>query len=428
MTGSSGASERLFDRARALMPGGVSSPVRAFGSVGGTPRYFSRGEGASVWDEDGRAYVDFCMAWGPLILGHAHPAVVEAVQRAARDGLAFGTCHRHEVRLAELVLEAFAPAERVRLVVTGTEAVMTALRLARAHTGRRLTLKFSGCYHGHADAMLVKAGSGVATLGLADSEGVNAATAADTLVAPLGDPEALDAVFALHGEAIAAAVVEPLPANNGLLVQERAWLERLRGLCDRHGALLVFDEVINGFRFGFHGYGRVVGVQPDLTTLGKVVGGGLPVAAVVGRAEVLDRLAPVGKTYQAGTMAGNPVALAAGIATLEVLRTGAPYRTLEALGRELEALVSRRSDRPFQLVRQGSLFWPYFDRSGPAPTRAEAISVAAVAGFKSRYAGWLDRGLYLPPSAYEVGFLSAAHTREHLERLVEALTGAAAQP
>jgi glutamate-1-semialdehyde 2,1-aminomutase len=424
MNGSSGASERLFARARSLMPGGVSSPVRAFGSVGGTPRYMTRGEGAKLWDEDGRQYVDFCMAWGPMILGHAHPAVIEAVQQATRDGLAFGTCHKNEVRLAELILEAFAPAGRVRLVVTGTEAVMTALRLARAHTGRRLTLKFAGCYHGHSDAMLVKAGSGVATLGLADSEGVNAATAADTLVAPLGDFAALEEVFARHGDAIAATVVEPLPANNGLLVQDPAWLRALRALTRRHGALLVFDEVINGFRFGFHGYARLVGIEPDLTTLGKVVGGGLPVAAVVGRADIVDRLAPAGKTYQAGTMAGNPVALAAGIATLETLRSGAPYRALERLGTELDQAMAKHPSARFRLVRQGSLFWPYFDLEGAVPTRAEAITTAAVEGFKSRYSKWLDRGIYLPPSAYEVGFLSSAHTPEHVQQLVEALTEA----
>ena len=337
MNGSPGASERLFARARQLMPGGVSSPVRAFGSVGGTPRYFSRGEGSSVVDEDGRKYVDFCMAWGPLILGHAHPAVIDAVTRAAVDGLAFGTCHRNEPALAELVLEAFAPADRVRFVVSGTEAVMTAIRLARAHTGRRLLLKFSGCYHGHGDSMLVKAGSGVITLGLAESEGVNANVAQDTLVAPLGELEALQQVFEEHGRQIAAVLIEPLPANNGLLVQERRFLERLRALTHEHGALLVFDEVISGFRFGFHGYSKVVGVEPDLTTLGKIVGGGLPVGAVVARGEILDRLAPLGKTYQAGTMAGNPVALAAGIATLQTLRQTADFGLDAALQREADA-------------------------------------------------------------------------------------------
>jgi len=419
MSGSPGASERLFARARQLMPGGVSSPVRAFGSVGGTPRYFSKGEGSRVVDEDGRSYIDFCMAWGPLILGHARPEVIDAVTRSARDGLAFGTCHRHEPELAELVLKAFAPADRVRFVVSGTEAVMSAIRLARAHTGRKLLLKFSGCYHGHADSMLVKAGSGVVTLGLAESEGVT--VAADTLVAPLGDVEALEQVFREHGSKIAAVLIEPLPANNGLLIQDQRFLQKLREVTRANGTVLVFDEVISGFRFGFHGYGKTVGIEPDLTTLGKIVGGGLPVGAVVGRAEILDRLAPLGKTYQAGTMAGNPVALAAGIATLKILVTGEPYRHLDKLGATLMAAVERKPSRAFRMVRQGSLFWPYYDLNGAIPTQAEKISTEAVAGFKSRYAQWLDAGIYLPPSAYEVGFLSAAHTAEDVERLVAAL-------
>ncbi|MFO0594646.1 MAG: glutamate-1-semialdehyde 2,1-aminomutase [Myxococcaceae bacterium] len=412
-------SESLFARAVKLMPGGVSSPVRAFGSVGGTPRYFSRGEGASVVDEDGRRYTDYCMAWGPLILGHAHPVVIDAVTRAARDGLAFGTCHRHEPKLAELVLEAFPFAERVRFVVSGTEAVLTALRLARAHTGRKLLLKFSGCYHGHADAMLVKAGSGVATLGLAESEGVTVAN--DTLVAPLGDVEALERTFAEYGSQLAAVIIEPLPANNGLLIQDPHFLARLRELTRTHGTQLIFDEVISGFRFGFHGYGRLLGIEPDLTTLGKIVGGGLPVGAIVGKKEVLERLAPLGRTYQAGTMAGNPVALAAGIATLEVLRAGEPYRQLEKLSRTLKAAVQARKDRAFQLVQTGSLFWPYYRAEGPAPTRAEQVEPAAVAAFKERYHRWLDAGIYLPPSAWEVGFLSSAHTTEDVERLAAAL-------
>lgn len=419
MTGSPGASERLFTRARALMPGGVSSPVRAFGSVGGTPRYIARGEGALMFDEDGRKYVDFCMAWGPNILGHAHPAVIEAVTRAAKDGLAFGTCHRHEPQLAELVLEAFAPADRVRFVVSGTEAVMTAIRLARAHTSRKLLLKFSGCYHGHADSMLVKAGSGVVTLGLAESEGVTVAH--DTIVAPLGEIEALEQVFKEHGSKLAAALIEPLPANNGLLVQEPRFLKRLRELTQEHGAVLIFDEVINGFRFGFHGYAKLVGVQPDLTTLGKIIGGGLPVGAVLGRGEILDRLAPLGKTYQAGTMAGNPVALAAGIATLQELKTGAPYRHLEALGAIMDQAVSDKKNRAFRMVRVGSVFWPYYSLTGAIPTQAEKIAPEAVTAFKSRYGQWLEAGFYLPPSAYEVGFLSAAHSPDHVDRLVAAL-------
>lgn len=417
MSGSPGASERLFAKARTLMPGGVSSPVRAFGSVGGTPRYMTRGEGSAIIDEDGRRYVDFCMAWGPLILGHAHPAVIDAVKRVATDGLAFGTCHRHELELAELVLEAFK-AERVRFVVSGTEAVLTAIRLARAHTGRKLLLKFSGCYHGHADSMLVKAGSGVATLGLAESEGVTVAH--DTLVAPLGDLEVLEEIFRLHGAQIAAVLIEPLPANNGLLIQEKRFLTRLRSITREHGTMLVFDEVISGFRFGFHGLlnGEI---EPDLTTLGKIVGGGLPVGAIVARGEILDRLAPLGKTYQAGTMAGNPVALAAGIATLKELKSGEPYAKLRALEKTLDESMARKTNSALRMVRHGSLFWPYYELSGAIPTQAERISPDAVARFKSRYTRWLELGIYLPPSAYEVGFLSSAHTTEDIERLTAAL-------
>ncbi|HEY0881250.1 MAG TPA: aminotransferase class III-fold pyridoxal phosphate-dependent enzyme, partial [Archangium sp.] len=303
--------------------------------------------------------------------------------------------------------------------VSGTEAVMTAIRLARAHSGRKLLLKFSGCYHGHADSMLVKAGSGIVTLGMAESEGVT--VAADTLVAPLGDLDALEQVFKEHGSKIAGALIEPLPANNGLLVQDSKFLTRLRELTQQHGAVLVFDEVINGFRFGFHGYGKVAGVQPDLTTLGKIIGGGLPVGAVVGRGEILDRLAPLGKTYQAGTMAGNPVALAAGIATLQTLRTGEVYRHLAALGAVLDAAVESKRDKAFRMVRVGSLFWPYYSHQGAIPTQAEKINDEAVQGFKSRYGKWLDAGIYLPPSAYEVGFLSAAHQPQDVERLVAAL-------
>jgi glutamate-1-semialdehyde 2,1-aminomutase len=419
MNGSPSASEQLFARAQALMPGGVSSPVRAFRSVGGTPRYMTKGQGSTLTDEEGRKYIDYCLAWGPLILGHARPEVVEAVTRAAVDGLAFGTCHRNEIEMAELVLSAFPEANRVRFVVSGTEAVLTAIRLVRAHTGRRLLLKFSGCYHGHADAMLVKAGSGVATLGLAESEGVTVAQ--DTLVAPLGDVPALEAVFREYGSRIAGVLIEPLPANNGLLVQSKAFLTRLRDITREYGTQLVFDEVITGFRFGFHGYGALIDVVPDLTTLGKIIGGGLPVGAIVGRAELLDRLAPVGKTYQAGTMAGNPVALAAGIATLGILKTGAPYRHLDVLSAALKQATDARADKAFRLVQVGNLFWPYYDLAGPIPTQAEAISEIAVMGFRNRYQAWLDAGLYLPPSAYEVGFMSSAHSVQDVARLAEAL-------
>ncbi|MFT3837311.1 MAG: glutamate-1-semialdehyde 2,1-aminomutase [Myxococcaceae bacterium] len=421
-TGSTSRSDELFAKAVDRMPGGVSSPVRAFKKVGGHPLYLTRGEGSKITDEDGNSYTDYCLAWGPLILGHAHPAVVEAVTRAARDGLAFGTCHRNEITLADLVLEAFQPFERVRFVVSGTEAVMTALRLARSHTGRRKILKFKGCYHGHSDQMLVKAGSGIVTLGLADSEGVTQQAASDTVVIALGDEAALEAAFKQHGSELAAAIIEPVPANNGLLLQTDSYLKKLRLLTAQNGSLLIFDEVITGFRFGFHGYGKVCGVQPDLCTLGKVAGGGMPAAAVVGRRDILDRLAPIGSTYQAGTMAGNPVALAAGIACLSELKKGEVYAHLNKLGSHLEQkMKSHPLAKQAQVPRAGAMFWPYFDPGGKLPVEADRIVEPAVKRYHGAYRGWLERGLYLPPSAYEVSFLSAAHTTQDLDQLLDAL-------
>lgn len=416
-------SEQLFTQAQRLMPGGVSSPVRAFRHVGGTPVYMRAGQGAHMVDEEGRRLLDFCMAWGPLILGHAHPAVVSAVTQAAQAGLAFGTCHRLEVQMAELLLEAFPYADLVRLVVSGTEAVQTALRLARAHTGRRLIVKFSGCYHGHVDSMLAKAGSGLVTGGLPDSAGVTLASARETLVLPLGDEAALTALFEQQGAEIAAVIVEPLPANNGLLIQSHQWLARLRAVTQHSGALLIFDEVISGFRFGFHGYAKLCGVQPDLTTLGKVVGGGLPVAAVLGTRQVMERLAPLGDVYQAGTMAANPVALAAGYATLQILKHEPVYAHLSALSELLVRRVgelSARLNTPLQMASIGSLFWLYLG-PGALPTTAESIDPAAIAHYRRHYHDWLQRGVYLAPSAYEVGFLSYAHTPDDIERLVAVL-------
>ena len=417
-------SEALYATASALIPGGVSSPVRAFRKVGGSPRYLARGEGARVEDEDGNVYTDWCMAWGPLILGHAHPAVVEAVTRAARDGLAFGAAHRDEPALAALVLEAFPWADRVRFVVSGTEAVLTAVRLARAATNRSLILKFGGCYHGHVDALLVKAGSGIVTQGLADSAGVTPAVAHDTLVVPLGDDDALAKVFRDHGDQIAAVILEPLPANNGLLIQSQSWLEQVAKRARAAGALVIFDEVITGFRFGFHGFGDTIGIEPDLTTLGKIVGGGLAVAAVVGGAALMDQLAPLGPVYQAGTMAGNPVALAAGRATLEALRDGAVYAHIDRLGARIDQrLAAARPAGPLQIRRVGGVLWPLF--SEVIPREADEIPPEAIARYHTAYAGWLAQGLYLPPSAYEVSFLSAAHGEADADAWVDALVGAA---
>ena len=400
----------------------MSSPVRAFRKVGGTPVFFKEAQGAHAIDEDGNRYLDLCMAWGPLILGHAHPKVVDAVARAARDGLAFGTAHRHEGELAERVLAAYPYAKLVRFVVSGTEAVATAVRIARASNGRRRLLKFDGCYHGHVDHLMVKAGSGVITQGLADSAGVPASVAADTLVIPLGDIAALERAFQEAGKDIAAAIIEPLPANNGLLQQSRAWLQKLRELTSQHGAVLIFDEVITGFRFGYHGYDKVLGIEPDLTTLGKIVGGGLPVAAVLGRRDLLAQLAPLGPVYQAGTMAGNPVCLAAGVATLTELAEGGVYRHLDALGKHLDATYARHALKSqAQLPRVGPIVWPYFDTRAALPVAASSISGNAIEEYHRRYRGWLAHGVYLPPSAYEVCFLSAAHTTADVDKLLDVL-------
>jgi len=396
--------------------------VRAFRKVGGTPVFFRSANGAHATDEDGNRYLDLCMAWGPLILGHAHPRVVEAVQRAVTDGLAFGTAHRLEGELAERVLAAWPYAQLVRFVVSGTEAVATGVRIARASNGRRRILKFDGCYHGHVDSLMVKAGSGVITQGLADSAGVPAQVAADTLVIPLGDLAALERAFAEVGKDLAAAIIEPLPANNGLLIQSREYLQRLRELTREHGTVLIFDEVITGFRFGYHGYDRLVGVEPDLTTLGKIVGGGLPVAAVLGRRELLAQLAPLGPVYQAGTMAGNPVCLAAGVATLSELAEGAVYQHLDSLGRYLDSALARHAlQSQAQLSRVGPIVWPYFDTRAALPVAAAGISGSAIEEYHRRYRGWLAHGVYLPPSAYEVCFLSAAHTRADVDKLLDVL-------
>ncbi|MFZ5475996.1 MAG: aspartate aminotransferase family protein [Myxococcota bacterium] len=405
--------QEWFARAQKVLPGGVSSPVRAFRSVGGFPRYVARGSGATMIGEEGEKWTDYCLAWGPLILGHARPEVVAAVQMAAADGFCFGTTHRGEVELAERILAAFPGRERVRLVCSGTEAVITALRIARGATGRPKFLKFGGCYHGHGDAMLVKAGSGLVTFGVGDSAGVSPGAAADTLVLPLDSEEALEEAFAEFGSQIAGAIVEPLPANNGLLVQRRAWLQRLRDLCTRHGALLIFDEVISGFRFGYHGYEKLVDIRPDLTTLGKIVGGGMPLAAVVGTGAHMDLLAPAGPVYQAGTMAGHPVAVAAGIATLDILAKGEVYAHLDALGKHFDTLP-RRS----RWVRQGPILWPWLG-DGEPPRTDTAIPSSVRAPFSRMHAAWLEAGIYFPPSAFEVGFLSSAHTAGDLDRLVE---------
>lgn len=422
-------SDKLFQKACLVMPGGVSSPVRAFRSVGGTPVFFRRASGARFWDEDGNEYLDFCMSWGPLILGHAHPAVTEAVQRAARDGLSYGACCAREGELAELVLDAFPRMEQVRFTSSGTEAVMTAIRLARGYTGRTKIVKFDGGYHGHSDSLLVKAGSGLATFGTSSSQGVPESLAAETLVLPFDDETLLEQTFRQWGDSIAAVIVEPLPANNGLLEQRPQWLRRLRELTSQHGALLIFDEVISGFRLRYGGYGDSLDIPADLITLGKILGGGMPAAAVIGPRRIMSSLAPLGGVYQAGTLSGNPVALSAGIATLGILKEGTIYAAMERTGQHMEAGLQEWKSRTSVMNwrRIGSIFWPYF-ADGPVPRTTAAISQDAVRRFNRIHPRLLDHGLYLPPSAYEVLFLSAAHTESDVTRLVNTLAVEISRP
>jgi len=413
-------SRELFARAEGLLPGGVSSPVRAFRAVGGTPIFFQRGEGGLLFDEDGNRYVDHNMSWGPLALGHAHPDVVRAVTETAARGTSFGAPHAAEVELAALVQELQPLAERVRFVSSGTEAVMSACRLARGFTGRDLIVKFDGCYHGHADYLLVEAGSGLATSGQPDSAGVPAAIAGTTLVLPLKDPEPFRRLMAERGAEIAAVIVEPVPANCGLLVQEPAFLEVLREETRKAGALLIFDEVITGFRLGPTGAAGRLGVDPDLLTYGKVIGGGLPVGAYAGWRVVMDATAPLGPVYQAGTLSGNPVAMAAGAAALKALRDGG-WDRLEANAGVLERLLRPVvAPYPVDLVRVGSIFWLAFQE--PAPTAWGDVDKAGAGRYAVLHRALLERGVYLAPSAYEVFFVATAHEPEHLEQTARAMS------
>jgi glutamate-1-semialdehyde 2,1-aminomutase len=413
-------SKRLFEKALGLIPGGVNSPVRAFGQVGGTPVYFKSASGARFIDADGNEFVDFCQSWGPLILGHSHPEVVEAVQSAASRGLSYGACHEGEIELAELVLSAFPGFERVRMVSSGTEAVMTALRLARGATGRNLVLKFEGGYHGHFDGMLVKAGSGLVTFGTASSKGIPASIAGTTLVTHLDDEQAVISLFEKYGSDIAAVIIEPVPANNGLLIQRPQFLKFLREITSKNGALLIFDEVITGFRLHFGGFSHLSGVAPDLVTLGKIIGGGLPLGAVIGKAEVLDLLSPLGEVYQAGTLSGNPVSIAAGLSTLGILKHSGVYGKIDALGARFESRLEE-SNIDFARVRRiGSIVWPYFD-TGEFPRRADAISAEAMKRFTQIFHPLLAKGFYLPPSSYEVMFISGAHSEDEIDFLADAI-------
>lgn len=406
-------SEALYRAATKVIPGGVNSPVRAFKKVGGTPVYFERAAGSHFTDVDGNDYVDFCQSWGPLILGHGRPEVVDAVVEATKSGLSYGACHAGEIQLAELVLEAFPGFDRARAVSSGTEAVMTALRVARGATGRELVLKFDGGYHGHFDGMLVKAGSGLATFAMADSGGIPADIARTTLVGDLDSEQSVAALFEAHGNNIAAVIIEPLPANNGLLVQRREFLAFLRDITARHGTLLIFDEVISGFRLQFGGYGGLLGIEPDLITLGKIIGGGMPIGAVVGKAATMDLLSPLGAIYQAGTLSGNPVSLAAGIATLKVLRDDQPYDRLEKLGALLVSTLEESGLAMARAQRVGSIVWLYLGNE-EFPRAPGTIAGEAMERFNVMYSNLLEAGYYLPPSAMEVMFVSAAHTEDEV--------------
>jgi glutamate-1-semialdehyde 2,1-aminomutase len=414
-------SQRLYERAVAVIPGGVNSPVRAWGAVGGQPVFIQRGCRSSVWDADGRMYIDYVGSWGPMIVGHAHPQVVSAIRKTLRDGTSFGAPTAREVELAEVLAKAFPSIEMVRLVSSGTEAAMTAIRLARGYTGRAKILKFSGCYHGHADALLVRAGSGAATFGVPDSAGVPEAVVSHTLVAELNDLRGVRAVLDAEGENIAAVIIEPVVGNMGVIPPEPGFLEALRQATSRVGALLIFDEVITGFRLAYGGVQTLLGIDPDLTVLGKIVGGGLPLAAFGGKRELMEQLAPLGPVYQAGTLSGNPLAVAAGLQTLELLAQPGTYERLEQLGAQLEAglrAALATLQTPTCINRVGSMWTVFFGAAAvrDAPTARTCVTELYARWFR----GMLERGIYLPPSQFEAAFISLAHGEAEIEATVHA--------
>lgn len=418
--------QTLFERAQGVIPGGVNSPVRAFRAVGGTPRFIARAEGPFMWDAEGRRYIDYIGSWGPMILGHGHPAVLAAVREAAADGLSFGAPTEREVELAEAIIALTPSVAQVRLVSSGTEAGMSALRLARGATGRAKIIKFEGCYHGHADALLVKAGSGLATFGNPTSAGVPAEVVQHTLVLPYNDIAALEQAFVQHGPELACVMIEPIAGNMNFVRASVPFMTRLRELCTRHGALLVFDEVMSGFRVGLHGaqglYARLIpGFQPDMSVFGKVIGGGMPLAAFGGSREVMSQLAPLGPVYQAGTLSGNPVATACGLATLrEISRPG----FFEALGARTRALTdglaqaAREAGVPFSTDAEGGMFGFFF--LDGLPQDYATVMTSDKERFNRFFHGMLERGVYLAPALYEAGFVSAAHAPSEIDATLTA--------
>lgn len=417
----SSRNEYLFEQSQHVIPGGVNSPVRAFKSVGGTPLFFKRGQGAYVWDADDKRYIDYVGSWGPMIVGHCHPAVVKAVQDAAAQGLGFGAPTAAELEMAELLCKLLPSMEMVRLVSSGTEATMTAIRLARGFTGRSRIIKFEGCYHGHSDGLLVKAGSGALTFGQPSSSGVPAEIAALTTVLDYNDVAGLERTFAAIGNEIAAVIIEPVAGNMNLIIPKREFLDALRALCTKHGAVLILDEVMTGFRVSLQGAQGHYGIKPDLVTLGKVMGGGLPAAAFGGRRDIMQCLAPLGAVYQAGTLSGNPVAVAAGLATLKLVQQPDFYENLSALARQLTEGLEQAAKQygvDFSAQSIGGMFGLYF-RATPPTSYAEVMTCDKDA-FNRFFHAMLDEGIYMAPSAFEAGFVSSAHTSADIEQTIAA--------
>jgi glutamate-1-semialdehyde 2,1-aminomutase len=413
--------DSLFERAQKTTPGGVNSPVRAFRQVGGTPRFIARAAGPYMWDVEGRRYIDYINSWGPAILGHAHPEVVAAVQKAASDGLSFGAPTEGEITLAEEICKLVPSIEQVRLVSSGTEAAMSAIRLARGATGRPKIVKFDGCYHGHADSLLVKAGSGLLTFNTPSSAGVPKEITEHTIVLDYNDPVQLEKAFALHGAQIACVIVEPVAGNMNLVRPSQAFLQAMRNQCSRHGSLLVFDEVMCGFRVALGGAQSLYGIKPDLTVLGKVIGGGMPLAAFGGRRELMQSLSPIGAVYQAGTLSGNPIAVAAGLTTLKLIQASGFYEALSARTSRLAAgCAAAAADAGIEFCADalGSMFGLYFAEQ--LPLRVADVSSSDIERFKRFFHLMLERGVYLAPSAYEAGFVSMAHDDAVIDATIEA--------
>ncbi|MHC4553880.1 MAG: glutamate-1-semialdehyde 2,1-aminomutase [Planctomycetota bacterium] len=413
---------QLFRKAQKVIPGGVNSPVRAFKSVGAAPIFIQKAKGPFLYDEDGNRYIDYCLSWGPMILGHADKTVLAEVKKAMATGTSYGIPTALETQLAEMVVEAFDSIDKVRLVSSGTEAVMTAIRLARGATGRDKVVKFVGCYHGHVDHMLVSAGSGLMTLGAPSSPGVPKDFARNTLLAPYNNPDAVEKLFAKYAGQIGAVIVEPVAGNMGTVLPQPAFLKKLRSLCTRNKSLLIFDEVINGFRLAYGGAQTVYNVKPDLTTLGKIIGGGFPIGAVGGKASIMNKLSPQGSIYQAGTLSGNPVCVAAGIATLKQLKTSKPYGKLDKLTRSLCDGITERLDSkgiPHKINRLGSMFTLFFTESDV--TDYNSATKCDTQRYGQYFRQMLEMGVYLPPSQFEANFLSTTHTKRHIEQTLRSV-------